>query len=66
LKICEDIGDSKCTAGVVEIGGKFTAGIVDIGGKLTANVNDTGGHTFPEIVNNDKHCHIVHNLKLNI
>ncbi len=48
-KIREDVGNSRCTAGVVHTGGNFTAGIVDTGCKSTAGVNDTGGHIFPEM-----------------
>jgi hypothetical protein len=47
LKICENIGNSRFSAGVVDTGSKFTASIVDTGGKFTAGANNTSGHTFP-------------------
>jgi hypothetical protein len=62
-KICGDIRSSRCTTGVVDIGGKFTTcvvdtcgnlppGVVDSGGKFSTGINDSGdtGGKFTAVV----------------
>jgi hypothetical protein len=52
-KIRGDIRSSRCTTGVIDIGGKFTAGINDIsgtGGKFTAGAIVAGGKLAAGVV----------------